>query len=151
MSAMPYSNLQRRTALAALLGGLTVLLACSKGDPQARLEAAVRALQAAIEARNTSAVLGLLDQYFQGSANLDREGIRRLLMATFLRYQNIKVIAVSSSVRVDPKAPTLGRVEAQVLLTGAQGLVPERIEPYAVKMEWRLVDSDWMLGDLRWD
>jgi hypothetical protein len=36
-------------------------------------------------------------------------------------------------------------------LTGAQGLVPERIEPYAVKMEWRLVDSDWMLGDLRWD
>jgi len=151
MSKSSSGKLRRRAALAALLGGIPLLAACSKGDPQVRLEVAVRALQTAIESRDTSDVLGLLDPYFQGSANLDREGIRRLSTATFLRYQNIKVIAVSSSARIDPKAPTLARVEAQVLVTGAQGLVPERIEPYAVKMEWRLVDGDWMLSILRWD
>ena len=92
-----------------------------------------------------------LDEHFQGSGNLDRDGTRRMLTATFLRFQNIKLIAMSSQARVDPQTPTLGRVEAQVLVTGAQGLIPERAEPYTVRMEWRLVGGDWKLADLRWD
>jgi len=96
-------------------------------------------------------VMDLLDEHFQGSGNLDRDGTRRMLTATFLRFQNIKLIAMSSQARVDPQTPTLGRVEAQVLVTGAQGLIPERAEPYTVRMEWRLVGGDWKLADLRWD
>jgi hypothetical protein len=140
----------RRAVLLTLVAS-AALTACGKDDPQARLEAAVRALQAAIEARDTGDVMDLLDEHFQGSGNLDRDGTRRLLTATFLRFQNIKVIAASLNAQVDPQAPTLGRVEAQVLVTGAQGLIPERAEPYAVRMEWRLVGGDWKLGDLRWD
>ena len=139
----------RRGALLAL--GAALLAACGKGDPQARLEAAAKALQAAIEARHTSDVMDLLDEHFQGSGNLDRDGTRRLLTATFLRYQNIQVMAMSSRHRVDPQTPTLGVSEAQVLVTGAQGLVPERAEPYKVRLEWRLVGGDWKLADLRWD
>jgi hypothetical protein len=96
-------------------------------------------------------VMDLLDPHFQGSANLDHAGTRRLLTATFLRYQNIRVIAMSSSHHIDPQTPTLGRSEAQVLVTGAQGLVPERAEPYGVKLEWRQVGGDWKLSDLRWE
>lgn len=139
----------RRAALVGL--GAALLAACGKGDPQARLEAAAKALQAAIEARHTSDVMDLLDEHFQGSGNLDRDGTRRLLTATFLRYQNIQVMAMSSRHRVDPQTPTLGVSEAQVLVTGAQGLVPERAEPYKVRLEWRLVGGDWKLADLRWD
>lgn len=139
----------RRGALLAL--GAALLAACGKGDPQARLEAAAKALQAAIEARHTGDAMDLLDEHFQGSGNLDRDGTRRLLTATFLRYQNIRVMAMSSSHRVDPQAPTLGVSEAQVLVTGAQGLVPERAEPYKVRLEWRLVGGDWKLSDLRWE
>ena len=139
----------RRGALLAL--GAALLAACGKGDPQARLEAAAKALQAAIEARHTGDAMDLLDEHFQGSGNLDRDGTRRLLTATFLRYQNIRVMAMSSSHRVDPQTPTLGVSEAQVLVTGAQGLVPERAEPYKVRLEWRLVGGDWKLADLRWD
>lgn len=139
----------RRGALLAL--GAALLVACGKGDPQARLEAAAKALQAAIEARHTGDAMDLLDEHFQGSGNLDRDGTRRLLTATFLRYQNIRVMAMSSSHRVDPQAPTLGVSEAQVLVTGAQGLVPERAEPYKVRLEWRLVGGDWKLSDLRWE
>lgn len=146
----PVLSMPTRRSVIALLGA-SVLAACGKDDPQARLEAAAKALQAAIEARNTGDVMDLLDQHFQGSANLDRDGTRRLLTATFLRFQNIKVIAVSSSHRVDAQTPTLGRSEAQLLVTGAQGLVPERAEPHAVKLEWRLVGGDWKLSDLRWD
>ncbi|NCT99769.1 MAG: hypothetical protein GXD23_20555 [Comamonadaceae bacterium] len=139
----------RRGALLAL--GAALLAACGKGDPQARLEAAAKALQAAIEARHTGDAMDLLDEHFQGSGNLDRDGTRRLLTATFLRYQNIRVMAMSSSHRVDPQTPTLGVSEAQVLVTGAQGLVPERAEPYKVRLEWRLVGGDWKLSDLRWE
>lgn len=146
----PPFRAHRRAVLATLMAS-AVLAACGKDDPQAKLEAAVKALQAAIEARDTGDVMDLLDEHFQGSGNLDRDGTRRLLTATFLRFKSIKVIAVSSTARVDPQAPTLGRVEAQVLVTGAQGLIPERAEPYAVRMEWRLVGGDWKLGDLRWD
>ena len=141
---------RRRVMLGTLLAA-AMLVACGKDDPQAKLEAAVKALQAAIEARDTGDVMDLLDEHFQGSGNLDRDGTRRMLTATFLRFQNIKVIAMSSQARVDPQAPTLGRVEAQVLVTGAQGLIPERAEPYTVRMEWRLVGGDWKLADLRWD
>lgn len=139
----------RRAALVGL--GAALLAACGKDDPQARLEAAAKALQAAIEARHTGDVMDLLDEHFQGSGNLDRDGTRRLLTATFLRYQNIQVMAMSSRHRVDPQTPTLGVSEAQVLVTGAQGLVPERAEPYKVRLEWRLVGGDWKLADLRWD
>lgn len=141
---------RRRAVLATVLAA-AALAACGKGDPQARLEAAAKALQAAIEARHTGDVMDLLDEHFQGSGNLDRDGTRRLLTATFLRYQNIKVIAMSSSHRVDPQTPSLGVSEAQVLVTGAQGLVPERAEPYKVRLEWRLVGGDWKLSDLRWE
>ena len=142
-------SLTRRRWLS--IAGASALVACSKSDPQARLDAAVDALQAAIEARDTGDVIDLLDANFRGSANLDPQEARRMLTGIFLRYRNIKVIAVARKSEVDPVTPTLGRVEAQVLVTGAQGLVPERVEPYAVKMEWRLVGGDWKLSDLRWD
>lgn len=141
---------RRRAVLTTILAA-AALAACGKGDPQARLEAAAKALQAAIEARHTGDVMDLLDEHFQGSGNLDRDGTRRMLTATFLRYQNIRLIALSSSHRVDPQVPTLGVSEAQVLVTGAQGLVPERAEPHKVRLEWRLVGGDWKLSDLRWE
>jgi len=150
ISSSPSSlSLTRRRWLS--IAGASVLVACSKSDPQARLDAAVEALQAAIEARDTGDVIDLLDANFRGSANLDPQEARRMLTGVFLRYKNIRVVAVGRNSQVDPVTPTLGRVEAQVLVTGAQGLVPERVEPYAVKMEWRLVDGDWKLSDLRWD
>ena len=150
ISSSPSSlSLTRRRWLS--IAGASALVACSKSDPQARLDAAVDALQAAIEARDTGDVIDLLDANFRGSANLDPQEARRMLTGVFLRYKNIRVVAVGRKSQIDPVTPTLGRVEAQVLVTGAQGLIPERVEPYGVKMEWRLVDGDWKLSDLRWD
>ena len=48
-------------------------------------------------------------------------------------------------------AVALGFIESKVVVTGAQGLIPERAEPYTVRSEWRLVDGDWKLSDLRWE
>jgi len=143
--------MQRRTWLmtgAALLS----LAACGKpDDPQASLEAAVQRLQDALEAKDADAVLDLLDPRFRAQDDLDREWARKTMALMFLRYAQVRVIAVTHSSRVEGDAASLGRTEAQVLITGAQGLVPERAAPYAVQLEWRREgDADWKLRDLRW-
>jgi len=132
---------------------LTALLlgACSKDDPQARLEATVRQLQGNIESRDAGAVMDLVDERFRMQGDLDADRARKTMMGIFYRYANIKVFAVGHQTRIDPASPLTGYTEAQVLVTGAQGLIPERATPYSVRMEWRLVDGDWKLYDLKWD
>lgn len=128
-----------------LLGG------CSKDDPQARLEATVRQLQGNIEARDAGAVMDLVDERFRMQGDLDADRARKTMMGIFYRYANIKVFAVGHQTRIDPASPLTGYTEAQVLVTGAQGLIPERATPYSVRMEWRLVDQEWKLYDLKWE
>lgn len=101
----------RRGVLLALASGL---LACGRpDDPQAALEAAVQRLQDALEARDADAVLALLDARFRAQDDLDREWARKTMALMFLRYQQVKVIAVARSSRVDPAAGRIGRTEAQ--------------------------------------
>ena len=149
MSAEHGVRMRRRGWLVA---SALALLGCGQpDDPQAALDATVQRLQDALEAKDADAVLELLDAKFRAQDELDREWARKTMALMFLRYQQVKVIAVTRSSRVDAAGGQTGRTEAQVLVTGAQGLVPERVEPYAVKMEWRLVGGDWKLSDLRWD
>ncbi len=141
-----------RHFLAWLLLALALSLsACGKADPQAQLEAAVQQLQDNLEAKDTSAVIDQLDAGFQAQEGLDREWARQTMTLMFLRYASVKVIAVTRKSSIDPTAPQNGLTQAQVLVTGAQGLIPERAEPYSVKLEWRYVSDDWKLTRLSWD
>ncbi len=126
------------------------LAACGKDDPQAALDATVRQLQDALEARDSNAVMALLDARFRAQEEFDAEWAQRTLRLMFLRYAQVRIVAISRRNSVDPQAPHLGRTEAQVLVSGAQGLIPERITPYAVQLEWRRQGKDWRLYDLRW-
>ena len=134
--------------LCCLSVGLT---ACSKDDPQASLEASVQQLQDQIEARDTGAVMDLLDAKFRAQDEFDADWARKTMTLMFLRFAQVKVIAVSRSSRIDPPGSPIGLTEAQVVVTGAQGLIPERVTPYAVSLEWRREGSDWKLRDLRWE
>lgn len=127
------------------------LLGCGQpDDPQAALDATVQRLQDALEAKDTDAVLDLLDAKFRAQDDLGREWARKTMVLMFLRYQQVKVIAVTRRSRVDAAGGQTGRTEAQVLVTGAQGLIPERAAPYAVQLEWWREGDDWKLRDLRW-
>lgn len=152
MRAEPGVQMQRRGWLVA---GALALLGCGQpDDPQATLDATVQRLQDALEAKDADAVLDLLDAKFRAqsgeSEGLDREWARKTMALMFLRYQQVKVIAVTRSSRVDAAGGQTGRTEAQVLVTGAQGLIPERAAPYAVRLEWWREGGDWKLRDLRW-
>lgn len=145
----PPMTLNRRSAVLALSASL-LLAGCAKDDPQASLEAAVQQLQDHIEAKNTGAVMDMLHTRFRAQAELDREWARNTMTLMFLRFPQVKVVAVTRRSQVDPATPLSGQTEAQVLLSGAQGLIPERVAPYAITLRWRREDDDWKLLDLEW-
>mgnify|MGYP006204184717 CR=1 FL=1 len=126
----------RRCAVLALSTSL-LLAGCAKDDPQASLEAAVQQLQDHIEAKKKGAVMDMLHTRFRAQAELDREWADRTMTLLILRYPNVKVVAVTRRSQVDPATPLTGQTEAQVVLSGAQGLIPERVAPYAITMRWR--------------
>ena len=69
---------------------LTVgLTACSKDDPQVSLEAAVQQLQDQIEARDTGAVMDLLDAKFRAQDEYDADWARKTMTLMFLRYAQV--------------------------------------------------------------
>ena len=142
--------MSRRVLAALLLGAALLLAACGQDDPQASLEAAVQQLQDNLEARDTRAVMAQLDPKFRAQDSLDQAWARQTMTLVFLRHAQVKVIAVARSSRIDPVAPDLGSTQAQVLLTGAQDLWPERMAPYAVELSWRRHGPDWKLFDLTW-
>lgn len=140
----------RRFALLCLL--LPVLLAgCGKTDPQAALEAAVQELQDNLEAKKAGDVMDQLHSSFQAGEGRDREWVKRTLSLMFMRYASIKIIAITRHSRIDSGSSQVGHTEARVVVTGAQGLIPERAEPYAVMLQWRLDGSDWKLIELHWE
>ena len=137
--------------LLSLPCALPWLAACSKDDPQASLEAAAQQLQDALEAKDTSAVFDMLDPQFRAKDEFDRDWARKTMTFMFLRYANVKVIAVTRSSRIDPPGSPIGVTEAQIVVTGAQGLIPERASPYTVQLRWQRDGDDWKLRDLQWD
>lgn len=140
----------RRFALMWLLVPL-LLAGCGKADPQAALAAAVQTLQDNLEAKKTGAVMDQLHASFQAGEGMDREWAKRTMTLMFMRYANIRIIAVTRNSRIDAGSSLVGHTEAQVVVTGAQGLIPERATPYAVKLQWRLDGSDWKLIELKWE
>ena len=132
--------------LALLLGG------CGGKDvPQAALEAAVQQLQDNIEAKSTAAVLEQLHGDFLARQELDREWAKRTMTLLFLRHKNIKVIALGKNSWIDAAISSKGYTEAQVGLSGAEGLIPDSARHYSVKLEWWLDGSEWKLARLDWE
>jgi len=139
-----------KLATAALMVAL-LLSGCARDDPQAALVAAAKALQENIENKDTAALLAQIHPEFRANQVLDREWVRRTATLMFLRHRNVKVLALSSDSWLDPSYADKGRSEAQVALTGAQGLLPQSAGHYHVRLEWWLEDGDWLLARLDWE
>src|SRR6218665_946361 len=133
------------------LAALVLLGGCSRSDPQAALEAAVQQLQDNLEGKRNSAVLDQLQPELRAQQQFDREWAKRSMLALFLRYKNVRVIALSKSSRLDATSSTKGFTEAQVAVTGAEGLIPDSARHYSVKLEWWLEGDEWKLARIDWE
>lgn len=146
---MPGMN-HRRTFLTLALT-LVALSGCSKPvDPKTSLEAAVQALLDNLEAKKTSDVMDMLDAQFRAQQDLDREWAKRTMTLVFLRHATIKIIAITRTSQIDPVVPQTGYTDAQVVLSGAQNIIPDAAAPYTVRLQWHWDGKKWMLRTLEW-
>ncbi|WP_061238463.1 hypothetical protein [Ectopseudomonas composti] len=129
-----------------------LLVGCgARDDPQAALEAAVQQLQDNIETKRTGAVMDQLHGDFLARQELDSEWAKRTMTLLFLRHKNVKVIALGKNSWIDPAISSKGYTEAQVGLSGAEGLIPDSARHYSVKLQWWLDGGEWKLARLDWE
>ncbi|KRW58963.1 hypothetical protein [Pseudomonas sp. TTU2014-080ASC] len=142
----------RRIFASAILISITLLVGCGrKDDPLSALEAAVEQLQTNLEAKQTGDVLDQLHPQFSAQQNYDRDWAKRTMLLLFMRHKNVKVIGLSKQSSLDSTYRDRGHTEAQVALTGAEGLIPNSAGHYTVKLEWWQEDGEWKLARLNWD
>ncbi|MDR2188484.1 MAG: nuclear transport factor 2 family protein [Azonexus sp.] len=138
--------------LGLILSCAVLLAACGRSDPQAALDAAVGNLQAALEKKDTGAAMALLHPDFAGQQPEDnREWAKKTMTLMFLRHKNIQIIAPLQKSWIDPQVSTRAFTDAQVTLTGAEGLIPDSARQYRVTLEWRRLDKEWQLIRLQWE
>jgi hypothetical protein len=138
--------------IAATVMMMALLLAgCGRDDPEAALASAAKSLQDSIENKDTAGLMERINSDFSANQQLDRDWVRRTAALMFLRHRNVRVIALNSRSWIDPTYPDKGYSEAQVALTGAEGLLPDRLGHYEVRLEWWLNEGEWQLARLTWE
>lgn len=137
------------------LAMLAMLLAGCGGpdDPLHSLNAAADSLQRALDEKQTSEVMALLHPEFGTDQGMDAQWARRTMTGLFLRHRTVSVVVLKREAELAPGALDAARVEALVVLVGAERLVPDAARQYRVRSEWRRdgADGDWRLFWLGWE
>ncbi|WP_460457615.1 nuclear transport factor 2 family protein [Arenimonas alkanexedens] len=121
---------------------------CSREPPEEALRATIAEMQAAAEARDSSALVDSVAEDFAGPGNMDRDQFRRYLALIWLRNREV-------AVRLGPLDVELlgerARVNFTAATTGGEGFLPDRADVYQVRTGWRLDDGEWMLISAEWE
>lgn len=135
----------------ALLMLSASLLACHSQSPTDALDAAAQQLQDNLSNKRRAAVAEQLHQDFSAEQGMDKKAAQQRMLLLFMRYKNINILMVNRSCQLDNSYHDRGHCSAQVAISGAQGLIPERADYYSVKSQWQLDGKDWRLSKLSWD
>jgi hypothetical protein len=131
--------------------GILLLAGCGGKGPEAEIRANIASMQQAVEAKESGAAVEYLAEHFTGSHGLDKQGLRRILMAHFLRHKNINVAITRLDITVNEYNPVSARMEAVVAVTGAEGLLPRAGDLINVGGDWELHEGEWLLVSAEWE
>ena len=127
------------------------LMACHSASPTDALNAAAQRLQDNLSNKRSSAVAEQLHQDFSAQHGMDKKAAQQQMLLLFMRFKNVNIAVVNRSCTLDNSYRDRGHCSAQVAVTGAQGLIPERADYYKVDSQWQLNGKDWQLVKLHWD
>jgi len=153
---MPYFSTRWAYRYGIVMLMAVFCVACARTPPEEAIHEAVAAIQTALAEHDNRGVRAHLATGFQGGpadapTQLDPGGVQRLLAGYFLRYPNIGVVVTGLTVTPLAHDPTQAWSEASVLLTGAEGLIPDTGRIYTVRGLWRQAEGDWQLAELSWE
>ncbi|TVT76252.1 MAG: hypothetical protein FHP92_09530 [Denitromonas halophila] len=153
---LPKIALLRLARSCLCLALIAALAACQKTSPEQAIGEAIGRIEQGIAEHQNAAVRAELADAFRGGPStdpgqLDKTGVQRLLAGYFLRYENIHVVITRVTVEPLSHTPDQAWSNASVVLTGAEGLIPEAGRIYQVRGLWVRADGDWQLRELQWD
>lgn len=141
----PRGGKARAVGLAALLAVL--LAACADEGPEARLRAAVAAMEEAVEGKQPGDFVARVSADFVGGREgLDRQSLRGVLASQMLGSERIEVILGSPEIVLHGERATV-TLDATVI--GGRFL-PERGERMRIVSGWRLEDGEWRCYTAEW-
>src|SRR5688572_19419890 len=117
---------------------LLFLAACGGAGPEAEIRENIAFMQDAVEAKDSGAVVRYLAEHFSGTHGIDKRDLRRMLMAHFMRHKNINVAITRLDIIVNEYNPVTAQMNAVVIVTGAEGLLPQNGEMINVSGDWEL-------------
>lgn len=130
---------------------LLLLAACGGAGPEEEIRENIAFMQEAVEARESGAAVKYLAEHFAGAHGVDKQALRRILIAQFMRHQNINVAITKLDISVNEYNPVTARMSAVVLVTGAEGLLPRDGELINVSGDWELHEGEWLLVSAHWE
>ena len=131
-----------------LAGLMALLAACSGEPPEAALRATIADMQAAAEARDSSALVDRFSEEFVGPEGMDRDQFRRYLAVIWLRNREVGVNLGPLEVELIGERAI---VEFTAAATGGSGWLPDRAQVYRVSTGWRIEGGEWRLISARWE
>ena len=138
---------RRRLRAACTIALAMLLAACAGEGPEARLRAAVAAMEEAVEGKQPGDFIAhVADDFTGGREGLDRQSLRGFLAGQMLGAERIEVLLGSPEIVLHGERATL-TVEA--LVVGGRFL-PERGERLRIVSGWRLEDGDWRCYTAEW-
>lgn len=105
-------------------------------------------MQAAAEARDSSALVDRFSEDFIGPDGMDRDQFRRYLAVIWLRNREVGVNLGPLAVELIGERAT---VEFTAAATGGEGWMPDRAQVYRVHTGWRVEGGKWRLLSARWE
>ncbi|KFN51486.1 DUF4440 domain-containing protein [Arenimonas composti] len=130
---------------------MTLLLAlaagCSRPPPEEALRETIAAMQEAAEARDAAALAEFVAVDFVGPGDMDRDGLRRYAAVLWLRHREVGVTLGPLDVEMREPHAT---VAFSAVVTGGQGVIPERAQAWQVHTAWRREGDDWRLISADW-
>ena len=147
--SVPASAARRGLLRRAAWLALAALAGCAdRPPPEQRLRESMRQLQAAIDARDASAIEVQLADDFVGPESMDRAGARRLAVASFLRYRSTWVRFGKIDIQLQDGH---ARVRFEAALGGGAGQpLPEAAQWYSVQTGWREQAGEWRMTSAQW-
>ncbi len=124
--------------------------ACSKPEAEQQILAHIDTMQNALEEKKASDVLQFIAKDFQGSRQLNRQQIKRILLAQFIKHQRITVSLTPVVIKMDSANSERATMHTTAVVTGGSRLLPDDGRLYQINGEWRLVGGDWLLYSVEW-
>lgn len=136
-----------------LIFGLLILpmLSCSsKTGPEEAIRANINAIAQAVEDKDTGEVLDYVTEQFLGNGRMDKQDLKGLILAYYLRHKKVNVVVTRMDIEVNEYDPYSAKMQGAVLLTGTDRLLPENGRMVNVSGEWQKRGDDWLLARLDW-